>query len=438
VRPEALLDRIGGALEAASPRVIGAVTDIVGLVIESRGPEGVAVGDLCLVRTAQGEPGIDAEVVGFRDGRVLLMALGHTSGLRAGAEVIPVGRRLAVRAGDDLLGRVLDGLGRPLDGRPPVEGRAWARVHRRPPNPLERPRIRTPLWTGIRAIDGCLTLGRGQRIGIMSGSGVGKSTLLAALARQAEADLAVVALVGERGREVNEFLDALARGGLERAVVIVATSDEPPLVRAAAPRVATAIAEWFRDQGHEVLLLMDSVTRWMMALREIGLAAGEPPTSRGYTPSAFAELPRLLERAGTAPRGSITGVYTVLVEGDDMTEPVADACRSILDGHIVLSRALAERGWYPAIDILQSLSRVMPQVASPEHLELAHRARDALAALREAEDLLNIGAYVPGSNPRIDRARQLLPRLEAFLRQDLAEGSPPGEIVARLREAVSA
>jgi flagellum-specific ATP synthase len=434
---EVLLDDVPRRLKQAPLiRLIGTVTDIVGLVIESRGPEGVAVGDMCLVRPSAAEAGIDAEVVGFRGGRVLLMALGHTGGLRAGAEVIPMGRRLAVRVGDDLIGRVLDGLGAPLDSKLPVEGRAWASIHRTPPNPLDRPRIRTPLWTGVRAIDGCLTLGRGQRIGIMSGSGVGKSTLLATIARQADADLAVTALVGERGREVNEFIDILAQRGLERSVVIVATSDQPPMVRATAPLVATAVAEWFRDQGQNVLLLMDSVTRWMMALREIGLAAGEPPTTRGYTPSAFAHLPRLLERAGTSPRGSITGLYTVLVEGDDLSEPVADAARSILDGHLVLSRSMAERGWYPPIDILQSLSRVMPQVVGGEHLALAAQVRDHLAALREAEDLLNIGAYTPGSNPRIDRARQALSGLETFLRQNVNDVTQPGDLLDRLRAAL--
>lgn len=434
---DAFLDDVPRRLrQAALVRMIGTVTDIVGLVIESRGPEGVAMGSLCLVRPSAAETGIDAEVIGFRSGRVLLMALGHTDGLRAGAEVIPMGHKLAVRVGEELIGRVLDGLGKPLDGKPPVDGRAWAPIHRAPPNPLDRPRIQTPLWTGVRAIDGCLTLGRGQRIGIMSGSGIGKSTLLAALARHADADLAVTALVGERGREVNGFIDILAQRGLERSVVIVATSDQPPMVRATAPLVATAVAEWFRDQGQDVLLLMDSVTRWMMALREVGLAAGEPPTTRGYTPSAFAHLPRLLERAGTSARGSITGLYTVLVEGDDLGDPVADATRSILDGHIVLSRQLAERGWYPPIDILQSLSRVMPQVVGGEHLALAAQVRDHLAALREAEDLLNIGAYTPGSNPRIDRARQALPALEAFLRQSASDATRPGDLRDLLRAAL--
>jgi flagellum-specific ATP synthase len=436
MRPEMLIEEAPERLLRATPlRVIGAVTDVVGLVIESRGPEGVTVGDLCLVRPADG-PAIEAEVVGFRHGRVLLMALGHLSGLGAGAEVLPLGRTLSIRVGDDMIGRVLDGLGAPLDGKPPVAGRAWAPIRRSPPNPLDRPRITTSTWTGVRAIDGCLTLGRGQRIGIMSGSGVGKSTLLGMLARGAQADLVVTALIGERGREVNEFLDSVSGEGLGRSVVIVATSDQPPLVRATAPLVATAVAEWFRDQGQDVLLLMDSVTRWMMALREIGLAAGEPPTTRGYTPSAFAHLPRLLERAGTAPQGSITALYTVLVEGDDLMEPVADATRSILDGHIVLTRQLSERGWFPPIDILQSLSRVMPQVVSAEHLGLAGEVRDRLAALREAEDLINIGAYTPGSNPRIDRARQALPGLEAFLRQRQREVTPAEEVVPQLRAAL--
>jgi flagellum-specific ATP synthase len=420
--------------EASALRMIGDVRDVIGLVVESRGPAGVAVGDVCLIRT--GGIAIEAEVIGFRAGRVLLMPLGHLSGVEVGSEVIPLGRPLSVRVGDDVLGRVLDGLGRPLDGKPPVAGRAWALVHRTPPNPLSRPPIHSPLWTGVRAVDGCLTLGRGQRIGIMSGSGVGKSTLLGMLARGAQVDTVVVCLVGERGREVNEFIEGHVASSLARAAVIVATSDEPPLVRATAPLVATAVAEWFRDQGHEVLLLMDSVTRWMMAMREVGLASGEPPATRGYTPSAFAQLPRLLERAGTAPRGCITALYTVLVEGDDVMDPVADAARSILDGHIVLSRQLAERGWYPPIDILQSLSRVMPLVTTAEHRGLAADVRDCLAALREAEDLLNLGAYSPGANPRIDRARKLLPALEQFLRQEAGECTPPDETLASLRRAV--
>jgi flagellum-specific ATP synthase len=417
-------------------RVIGTVTDVVGLIIESLGPEGVAVGDLCLVRPAPPAPAIQAEVVGFRQGRVLLMALGHLSGLGAGAEVLPSGRTVAIRVGDEMIGRVLDGLGAPLDGRAPVGGRAWAPVRQSPPNPLERPRISDPVWTGVRAIDGCLTIGRGQRVGIMAGSGVGKSTLLGMLARSAQTDIVVIALVGERGREVNEFLETLSAQGLNRSIVVVATSDQPPLVRSSAPLVATAIGEWFRDQGQHVFLLMDSVTRWMMALREIGLAAGEPPTTRGYTPSAFAQLPRLLERAGTSARGSITALYTVLVEGDDLMEPIADATRSILDGQIVLSRGLGERGWFPPIDVLQSLSRVMPQVVSREHLGLAIEARDHLAALREAEDLINIGAYAAGSNPRIDRAREVMPGLESFLRQRNDEAIAPGEVVPHLRAAL--
>jgi len=419
--------------DASLVRVIGTVTDIVGLILEARGPEGVAVGDLCLVQSSPTEPAIEAEVVGFRQGRVLLMALGHLSGMGAGAEVVPFGRALAIRVGDDVLGRVVNGLGHPLDGKPPVVGRDWAPIRRSPPNPLDRPRITTPLWTGVRAIDGCLTLGRGQRIGIMSGSGVGKSTLLGMLARSAQADVVVTALIGERGREVNEFLEIISAQGLARGVVVVATSDEPPMVRATAPLVATAIAEWFRDQGQDVLLLMDSVTRWMMAQREIGLAAGEPPATRGYTPSAFAHLPRMLERAGTAARGCITALYTVLVDGDDMMDPIADATRSILDGHIVLSRALSQRGWFPPIDVVQSLSRVMPAVVGADHLGLAQEVRGHLAALREAEDLINIGAYTPGSNPRIDRARHVAAGLETFLRQDQNEVGRAEGIVDQLR-----
>ncbi len=411
-------------------RVTGRVVQVVGLVAEARGPR-VHVGEWCTVQTGDGE--LPAEVVGFRDDRFLMMPLGPLGGLSPGSAVVPSGRPMRVPAGRSLLGRVTDGLGRPLDGRP-LEVREWRPLHADPPNPLQRPRITEPLPTGVRAIDGLLTLGRGQRVGIFAGSGVGKSTLLGMIARHSSADANVIALVGERGREVLDFIENDLADGLERSVVVVATSDQPPLVRARAPFVATAIAEAFRDQGMHVMLMMDSVTRFCMAQREIGLAVGEPPTTRGYTPSVFALLPQLMERAGTAQRGSITALYTVLVEGDDLMEPVADHARSILDGHIVLSRALASQGHYPPVEVLESTSRLMPSVASPEHQRWAQAVRAHLATYREVEDLVNLGAYTRGNNPRVDAALDRIDAIRAFLRQLPGERSPFHETLARLAE----
>ncbi|HXG24549.1 MAG TPA: FliI/YscN family ATPase, partial [Chthonomonadales bacterium] len=345
----------------------GRVVQVIGLVIESVGPPAM-IGEICEIRSDRQRPPIPAEVVGFRENRVLLMPLGVMEGIKPGSEVVALRKTQHVPVGDDLLGRVLDGLGNPMDGHGPIRSQARYPVNASPPNAMSRTRITEPLGMGVRAIDGCLTIGKGQRVGIFAGSGVGKSTLLGMLARNSEADVNVVALTGERGREVRDFIEeSLGKEGLRRSVVIVATSDQPALVRIKAALVATAIAEYFRDQDKDVILMMDSLTRLAMAQREIGLAIGEPPTTRGYTPSVFALLPRLLERAGTGPRGSITGLYTVLVEGDDMNEPVADTARSILDGHIVLSRTLAQRNHYPAIDVLQSVSRIMPSVTTPEH-----------------------------------------------------------------------
>ncbi|MCG0237970.1 MAG: FliI/YscN family ATPase [Firmicutes bacterium] len=418
--------------------LVGQVTGVVGLTIQARGPR-ARVGDLCwlgppgsavppgpLWRPAlarEGEvPGLWGEVVGFREGLTLLMPLGDPAGLAPGWEVRSLGRPLEVPVGPGLLGRVLDGLGRPIDGKGPVPAEAYYPVTQSPPHPLARQRIRTPLSVGVRAIDGLLTVGRGQRIGIFAGSGVGKSTLLGMMARGTQADVTVIALVGERGREVREFIEGdLGEEGLRRSVVVAATSDQPALVRLKGALLATAIAEYFRDQGLDVLLLMDSVTRLAMAQREVGLAVGEPPSSRGYTPSVFSLLPRLLERAGTAERGSITGFYTVLVDGDDMTEPIADTVRGILDGHIVLSRRLAAHGQYPAIDLLQSVSRVMRQVTDPAHQQAAARFRQYLATYREAEDLIHVGAYKPGQSPEIDAAVAKLPAMRRYLMQGVEE-----------------
>jgi len=405
-----------------SIKMNGKITQVIGLVIESQGPN-VSLGELCYVcsRLDNVEP-IPAEVVGFRGGFVLLMPIGEMQGIGPGCEVISAQKVLKVKVGKQLLGRIVDGLGNPMDGKGPLSAAQEYPLHATPPHPLSRPRITESLYVGVRAIDGAMTIGSGQRIGIMAGSGVGKSTLLSMVARNTEADVSVIALIGERGREVKEFIERdLGEEGLKRSVVVVATSDQPALVRIKGAMTATAIAEYFRDQGMKVILMMDSVTRFAMAQREVGLTIGEPPATRGYTPSVFALLPRLLERAGTNDKGSITGIYTVLVDGDDMNEPIADAVRSILDGHIVLSRAIAAQNHYPAIDVLSSVSRVMMEVVSKEHYQAAQQLRSTMAVYREAADLINIGAYVAGSNPQIDRAIQKIDGINQFLCQDVFE-----------------
>ncbi len=410
------------ARRAAKPQEEGRVTDVVGLVVEGRGGR-AAIGDHFQVWPAQGGRPVEAEVVGLQGDRVLLMPLGETHGLSVGSALRRIGQAARARIPNPILGRVVDGLGRPLDKAPLPEDGEDAPLHGRRRNPLSRQLVDRPLGVGVRAIDACLTFGRGQRVGIFSGGGVGKSTLLGMIVRRTEADVCVIGLVGERGREVGEFVHrTLGPEGMRRSVVVAATSADPPLVRARGALLATAIAEHFRARGAHVLLLVDSLTRYAMALREIGLAVGEPPATKGYPPSVFAAMARLLERAGTNDRGgSITGIYTVLVEGDEMTDPIADAARAILDGHVVLSRPLAERGWFPAVDVLRSVSRVMPQVASARRLALAQRVRSALATHREAEDLLSIGAYVRGANPRLDDALAVMPALETLLRQGIDE-----------------
>jgi len=415
----------------------GVVLDIVGLLIESSGPK-VRMGEICKLIPPSGIP-ILGEAVGFKDGRVLLMPYGDLDGIAPGSTVLGTGKQLLVAAGDGMLGRVVDALGFPMDRKPSWAVEAYYPTMERPPAPLDRGRIDRPLATGVRSIDGLLTLGEGQRIGIFSGSGVGKSTLMGMIARNTSGDVNVIGLVGERGREVKEFIDRdLGEEGLRRSVVVVATSDEPALMRIKAAWVATAVAEYFRDEGRSVLLMMDSITRWCMALREVGLATGEPPTTRGYTPSVFASLPKLLERAGRSLRGSITGIYTVLVEGDDMDEPIADAARGILDGHIVLSRDLAQIGHYPAVDVLASVSRLMTQVAGEEQQEAAQKMRSTLATYRKAEDLINIGAYVRGSNPRIDESIGYIDKVNQFLRQAVPEKFTFDETVSRLKSVFGA
>lgn len=419
--------------DARMYRVYGRVEKVIGLTIEARGPS-ARIGEVCVIRSGDGQESL-CEVVGFRQDLVLLMPLGPIEGLAPGSLVQSTGDSLQIRVGDDLLGRVVGGLGEPIDSLGPLTGREWARIHRDPPSPLARPRIDTPLATGVRAIDGLLTLGVGQRVGLFAGSGVGKSTLLGMVAKSSEADVNVIALIGERGREVREFIERdLGPDGLRRSVVVVVTSDQPPLVRVKGAFVATAIAEFFRDQGRSVALMMDSVTRFSMAQRELGLAVGEPPTARGYTPSVFASLPRLLERAGRSQLGSITGIYTVLVDGDDLQDPIADAVRGILDGHIVLSRELANRGHFPAIDVLQSVSRLMNDLVGPEHSQAARHVRTLMAAKRDVEDLIRIGAYKPGSDPEADEAIAVERELLEFLRQRVSEQTVFAQTVSAVSE----
>lgn len=404
-------------------RQYGKVRQVIGVVIESLGPN-MAVGETCEISYKRTAEPVLAEVVGFRDNKVLIMPLGEQMGIGAGSDVVAHGAPLEIGVTDHLLGRVLNGLGRPIDGKGTIVADNRAVVTAAPPPPLSRKRVTEPLSLGIRAIDGLLTCGKGQRVGIFAGSGVGKSTVLGMIARNTTADVNVIALVGERGKEVRDFIERdLGEEGLRRSVVVVSTSDQPALVRIKAAFVAMTIAEYFRDQGLDVMFMMDSVTRFAMAQREVGLAIGEPTTTRGYTPSVFATLPKLLERAGTSERGTITGLFSVLVDGDDMNEPVADAVRSILDGHIVLSRQLAAANHYPAIDVLQSVSRVMPEVADQNHYSAASALRDILATYREAEDLINIGAYVPGSNPRVDFALSKIEAVRHFLKQGVYETS---------------
>jgi flagellum-specific ATP synthase len=414
-------------------RRTGRVTQFFGLVVESNGPD-VYLGELCEIYSRSHGTPISAEVVGLKDGKVLLMPYGELRGISLGSEVIATGKSAHIQIGTQLLGRVIDAFGAPLDGKPLSHVEARYPLYATPINPLTRTRISQILETGVKAIDSLLTLGRGQRMGIFSGSGVGKSTLLGMIARNMNADVNVIALVGERGREVRDFVEKiLGPEGLKRSVVVVATSDQPALMRSRAALTATAIAEYFRDMGRDVVLTMDSVTRFAMAQREIGLSIGEPPTSRGYTPSVFATLPKLLERGGTAESGgSITAFYTVLVEGDDLNDPIADSIRAILDGHIVLSRDLANRGHYPAIDILTSISRLLPDLVDTHALDTVHKVVSTLSVYSGSKDLIEVGAYRAGTNPRLDKAIQLLPDLEKFLRQEPAVSIPRVQSMAEL------
>ena len=412
----------------------GKVSRITGLTVESVGPI-AQIGELCDIYSLDGKTQIRAEVIGFRENKVVLMPYSELSGVGAGSKVVATKRGLEIKISENLKGRVLDGLGQPIDGLGDIGDGEYFPVENDPPNPMERPRIKNIMPLGIKAIDSMLTIGEGQRVGIFAGSGVGKSTLLGMIARNAKADINVIVLVGERGRELNDFIEKdLQKEGLEKSVIVVATSDRPALIRLKAAMTGTAIAEFFRDKGKKVLLLMDSVTRFAMAQREIGMALGEPPVSRGYTPSVYTELPQLLERTGASAKGTITALYTVLVEGDDLNEPITDTVRGILDGHIVLSRALANRNFYPAIDVLASISRLMSDIVSPEHKSAANYAKNKLAVYKDAEDLINIGAYKKGSNPEIDEAIDKIGDINTLLKQKVDERFEFDEVIEALKE----
>jgi flagellum-specific ATP synthase len=420
-------------LGAETIRWTGTVLEVVGLLIESAGPA-VSVGDFCEILNADGRA-VRTQAIGFRNGRVLSMPFEEVGGLSLGDRIVARKGAASVEVGPGLIGRVLDGFGKPMDSGPPIEAKGAYELYNAPPGPLEREHITEPLSTGVRSIDSLLPCGKGQRIGIFGGSGVGKSTLLGSMSKHNFADVTVIGLIGERNREVRAFIDhELGPEGMKRSVVVAATSDRPAPLRVRACFVALAIAEYFRDQGADVLLVMDSVTRLAMAQREIGLAAGEPPSQKGYTPSVFAIMPRVFERAGRFRKGSITGFFTVLVEGDDMNDPIADAVRATLDGHIVLSRQLAAAGHYPAIDVLNSVSRLSSQISGQDEREAARRVREALSLYHQSEDLINLGAYVAGSNPKLDAAIRSRPQLLEFLRQDAAAKSPREESSARMRE----
>lgn len=426
-------DKYRQLLNKSYHKEIGRVIKMVGLTLEATGPAS-NLSDVCYITSNDNKDRKLAEVVGFRENRILLMPFDDMTGVGIGSLVENTGTSFRVPVGEELLGRVVDGLGYPIDGSD-VKITKYYEAESAPPDPLKRKIIDKELALGVKAVDGMLTVGKGQRIGIFAGSGVGKSTLLGMFARNTKADINVIALIGERGREVREFIERdLGEEGLKRSVVVVATSDKPALIRKKAAKTATAIAEYFRDQGKDVLLMMDSLTRFSMAQREIGLASGEPPVSRGYPPSVYSEMPKLLERAGNSEKGSITGLYTVLVDGDDFNEPITDTARSILDGHIMLSRKLAHKNHYPAIDILQSISRVMNQVVTSEHKQTAGKLKNVLATYQEAEDIINIGAYKNGSNPDIDFAISKIQQVNEFLMQDVNEKIEFEQEIAMLKE----
>ena len=430
------LTKYRARVEGINPiKMYGKVSQVVGLTIEGHGPA-TTIGEICDIFPQRDGISLTTEVVGFRDNKVLLMPLGDMQGIGPGSRIAKRNQKAVLGVGDSLLGRVIDSLGNPMDDKGPIDVHKDRSIYSTPINPLQRKRIKAPIDLGIRAITGVLTCGKGQRMGILAGTGVGKSVLLGMIARNTNADVNVIALIGERGREVREFIEKdLGDEGLRRSVIIVATSDQPPLIRMRGAYAATTVAEYFRDQGKHVVLMMDSLTRFAMAQREVGLAIGEPPTTKGYTPSVFSILPKLLERAGTCSNeGSITGLYTVLVEGDDISEPIADAVRSILDGHIILSRELAAQNHYPSIEVLNSISRSMIDIVTPKHRELANKLISTLATYRKAEDLINIGAYVKGSNPGIDYAIEMIDGINGYLKQGIEEKVEMGESISQLEK----
>lgn len=430
------LEKYKSASKNITNTKMGRVSQVVGLTIESIGPD-VGIGSLCHIMPSVHSKPIRAEVVGFRNNNILLMPLGSMEGIGPGSLVEATNAPLKVNVSYELLGRVLNGLGEPMDGMDFIKEYDEFSVTNKPPNPMERNRIADVVPLGVKVIDGLLTVGKGQRVGIFAGSGVGKSTLLGMIARNTKADINVIGLIGERGREVREFIEKdLGEEGLERSVLVVATSDEPALVRLKAAEVATSIAEYFRSQGQDALLLMDSLTRYSMAQREVGLATGEPPVMRGYTPSVFAMMPRLLERAGNSDVGSITGLYTVLVDGDDLSEPITDTARGILDGHIVLNRKIANKNQYPAIDVLASVSRVMSDIVTKEHKDLSNKIKGLLATYKEAEDLINVGAYQKGTNPRIDEAIDKYDSIYQFLVQATHDKVEFADTVSIMKEII--
>ena len=438
LNPTIKWDKYQEALRACQPvKMEGKIVKVAGIVAQANGP-GMSIGSLCCIKNSSGQ-NMQAEVIGFNDKRVIVMPFGEMRGIEPGSRIVDINKNPSIKVGEAYLGRIVDGLGNPIDGNGSIQTKDDYPIYGNVINPLKREIINDVVDVGVRSINAMHTLGKGQRIAIMSGSGVGKSVLMGMIARHAVADVIVIALIGERGREVREFIERnLGEEGLKKSVVVAATSDSPALVRIRGAHLATTVAEYFRDKGLDVILIMDSITRFAMSLREVGLAAGEPPSAKGYTPSVFIQIPKLLERTGNVEKkGSITGIYTVLVEGDDMNEPIADTVRSIVDGHIVLSRDLAHKGHYPAVDVLSSISRVMHDIVEDDHLNMARKLVRVLATYREAEDLINIGAYIDGTDPQIDFAKKMIHKINSFLQQDINQSITFKESIVRLKEVLT-
>jgi len=438
LKPTIKWDKYQEALRSCQPvKMEGKIVKVAGIVAQANGP-GMSVGSLCCIKNSCGQS-MQAEVIGFNDKRVIVMPFGEMRGIEPGSRIVDINKNPSIKVGEAYLGRIVDGLGNPIDGKGSIQTKDDYPIYGNVINPLKREIINDVVDVGVRSINAMHTLGKGQRIAIMSGSGVGKSVLMGMIARHAVADVIIIALIGERGREVREFIERnLGEEGLKKSVVVAATSDSPALVRIRGAHLATTVAEYFRDKGLDVILIMDSITRFAMSLREVGLAAGEPPSAKGYTPSVFIQIPKLLERTGNVEKkGSITGIYTVLVEGDDMNEPIADTVRSIVDGHIVLSRDLAHKGHYPAVDVLSSISRVMHDIVEDDHLDMARKLVKVLATYREAEDLINIGAYIDGTDPQIDFAKKMIHKINIFLQQDINQSITFKESIVRLKEVLT-